>query len=244
MPVSGAQHASAHEMLHAAVHSMYIRDGSAPAAADRDGGASSFLSGSFSGQSPQNFDPPAFRSRRSCDAIGPAQISWIDEDRASPSTRLPYGSAQPHTIRPSHSITSVDHGHEHWNRVARKFNDIDGLSYYRVMRLLALLLTLASQPFLGITYLDRTETSPRAIHMHVIQVDLTAPGLRFVLSGPGGSREAVRQATVDFLRQEHAQIAVNAHYFLPFPSPDKDAWLIGVAASEERVYSAFETPEQ
>jgi hypothetical protein len=43
--------------------------------------------------------------------------------RASPSTRLPYGSAQPHTMRPSHNITSVDHGHVHWNRVARKFKD-------------------------------------------------------------------------------------------------------------------------
>ena len=65
MPVSGAQHASVHEMLQAAVHSMYIRDGSGPASIGRTGGASSFFSGSFSGQSPQNFEPPAFRSARS-----------------------------------------------------------------------------------------------------------------------------------------------------------------------------------
>ena len=30
MPVSGAQHASVHEMLQAAVHSMYSRDGQRP----------------------------------------------------------------------------------------------------------------------------------------------------------------------------------------------------------------------
>ncbi|OLD15224.1 MAG: hypothetical protein AUJ01_12675 [Acidobacteria bacterium 13_1_40CM_3_65_5] len=54
MPVSGAQQAWLHEMLQAAVHSMYIRDGSGPASRDRTTGTSSFLSGSFSGQSPQN----------------------------------------------------------------------------------------------------------------------------------------------------------------------------------------------
>src|SRR5258707_461572 len=113
MPVSGAQHASAHEMLQAAVHSMYMRDGSAPTSSDRAGGASSFLSGSFSGQSPQNVEPPAFRSARSFEITGPVHTSFTDVTRASPSTRLPYGSAQPQTIRPSQSMTSVDHGHEH-----------------------------------------------------------------------------------------------------------------------------------
>jgi exopolysaccharide biosynthesis protein len=112
------------------------------------------------------------------------------------------------------------------------------------MRLLALLLALVTHPFVGITYIDRTETEPRALHMHVVQVDLTAPGLRFTLTPPSGSRETVRQTTLEFLKQEHAQVAVNAHFFLPFPSNDTDAWAIGIAASEGRVYSAFETPEQ
>jgi hypothetical protein len=112
------------------------------------------------------------------------------------------------------------------------------------MRLLAILVTLVSQPYLGITYIDRTETSPRAVHMHIVQIDLRAPGLRFKLSPPSGSRETVRQSTLEFLTQEQAQVAVNAHYFLPFPSTDREAWLIGIAASEGRRYSAFETPEQ
>jgi len=118
------------------------------------------------------------------------------------------------------------------------------LSYYPAMRLLAILVTLISQPFGGITYIDRTETAPRAVHMHIVQVDLSAPGLRFKLSPPSGGREVIRQTTLDYLTQEGAQVAVNAHYFLPFPSTDREAWLIGIAASEGRVYSAFEAPEQ
>ena len=112
------------------------------------------------------------------------------------------------------------------------------------MRLLAVLVTLVSQPYLGITYIDRTETSPRAVHMHIVQIDLRAPGLRFKLSAPAGTRETVRQATLDYLTQERAQIAINAHFFQPFPSDEKEAWVIGLAASDGRVYSGFESPEQ
>ena len=125
IPVSGAQQASVQEMLQAAVHSMYIRDGCGPASIERTGGASSYFSGSFSGQSPQNVDPPAFRSARRADTVGPVQTPLTDVVRASPRTRWPYGSAQPHTIRPSQSITSVLHGQVHRKRVARKFSDID-----------------------------------------------------------------------------------------------------------------------
>ena len=99
-------------------------------------------------------------------------------------------------------------------------------------------------PYVGVTCIDRTETAPRAMHMHIVQIDLRAPGLRFTLSPPAGSREVVRQTTLEFLKQQHAQLAINAHYFLPFPSADTEAWVIGLAASEGRVYSAFESPEQ
>lgn len=101
-----------------------------------------------------------------------------------------------------------------------------------------------AQSFVGITYSERIETNPRPLRMHVAQIDLAAPGIRFKVSPPGGDREVVRQSTLDFLIQEHAQLAVNAHYFLPFPSQDKTAWIIGLGASEGRVFSAFEIPEQ
>ena len=101
-----------------------------------------------------------------------------------------------------------------------------------------------TQPFIGVTYLDKTESEPRPLRMHVAQIDLQAPGLRFKVSGPGGDREVMRQSTLAFLTQERAQLAINGHFFLPFPSDDRTAWVIGLGASEGRVFSAFEAPEQ
>src|SRR5687768_7697394 len=112
MPVSGAQHASVQEMLQAAVHSIYRRVGKRPTSSDRSVGTAP-LSGSLSGQSPQNDDPPVFSSARREVRRVSFQISEMLAIFASPSTRLPYGSAQPHTTRPSHSMTSVLHGHVH-----------------------------------------------------------------------------------------------------------------------------------
>ena len=36
-----------------------------------------------------------------------------------------------------------------------------------------------STPFIGVTYIDRTLTNPRPIHMRIAQVDLGAPGMIF-----------------------------------------------------------------
>ena len=104
--------------------------------------------------------------------------------------------------------------------------------------------TRRSSPYIGITLIERAESTPRPIRMHIAQVDTRAPGIRFKVSPSAGTREVVRQTTRDFLKAERAQVAINAHFFLPFPSAEVDAWVIGPAASEGRVYSAFETPEQ
>jgi len=104
--------------------------------------------------------------------------------------------------------------------------------------------TRVSHPYAGITLVERSESLPRPIRMHIAQIDTRAPGVRFKVSSPGGTRETVRQRTLQFLEAEGAQLAVNGHFFLPFPSTDTDAWVIGLAASEGRVYSSFETPEQ
>ncbi len=104
--------------------------------------------------------------------------------------------------------------------------------------------TTTTHPFVGVTYIDRIERTPRDVHMHIVQIDLTAPGIRFTSSPPAGRREVIRQTTLSFLEQEHAQVAINGHFFLPFPSEETDAWVIGLAASNGRVYSAFEPPEQ
>lgn len=101
-----------------------------------------------------------------------------------------------------------------------------------------------TQPYLGITYIDRTEKTPRPVHLHIVQIDLTAPGLRFALSSPAGTREVVRRTTLEYVRQVHAQVGINVHFFQPFPSSDTEAWIIGLGASDGRVYSAYETPAQ
>src|SRR5262249_21057471 len=63
-------------------------------------------------------------------------------------------------------------------------------------------------------------------------------------TAPGGTLETIRQTTLNFLNSEHAQAAINSHFFLPFPSSSPDAMLIGLAASSGNVYSAFEAPVQ
>src|SRR5262245_1208452 len=64
--------------------------------------------------------------------------------------------------------------------------------------------THVSRPYAGITYSDRVESSPRPVHLHVAQIDLTAKGLRFAVSPPRGSRETIRQRTADFVKEAHA----------------------------------------
>jgi hypothetical protein len=97
-----------------------------------------------------------------------------------------------------------------------------------------------THPYEGITRLERTETTPRKVKMQIVQIDLAAPGLRFKLTSPGGTRDTIRQTTLDFLEQEHAQVAINAHFFVPYPSSDNEANLVGLAASEGTVFSPFE----
>lgn len=99
---------------------------------------------------------------------------------------------------------------------------------------------VVSHPFEGITLITRAETSPRPLSIHVVLVDLRAPGIRFKLSPPAGIRDTVRQTTLDFLAQEQAQMAINAHFYLPFTTPDTNANLVGFAVSEGVVVSPFE----
>lgn len=100
------------------------------------------------------------------------------------------------------------------------------------------------QPYVGVTITERVLTAPRPARLHVVQIDLRAKGIRVAVTAPGGSREVVRESTLDFLTRTGAQIAVNGHFFLPFPSDDADAFVIGLAVDQGRVYSAFEHPAQ
>ena len=99
---------------------------------------------------------------------------------------------------------------------------------------------VVTHPFEGITFIARTEANPRPVVMHVVLVDLAAPGVTLKLTPPGGGRDTTRQTTLNFLRQENAQIAVNVHFFVPYPSDETNANVVGFAVSQGKVYSPFE----
>jgi hypothetical protein len=103
---------------------------------------------------------------------------------------------------------------------------------------------VVEHPFRGITTITLTDSAPRRVSIHVVEIDLTSPAIAFKLTAPGGTLETIRQTTLDFIKEQHAQVAINAHYFLPFPSTGTVANLIGLAASEGTIYSAFEKPAQ
>jgi hypothetical protein len=100
--------------------------------------------------------------------------------------------------------------------------------------------TVVTRPFSGIVFITRTEKAPRPVALHLVLIDLTAPGIRFKVTPPGGRRDTIRQSTLDFLKREGAQVAVNGNFFLPFPSRDAEADVVGLAVSEGRMYSNFE----
>jgi exopolysaccharide biosynthesis protein len=99
---------------------------------------------------------------------------------------------------------------------------------------------IVTQPFQGITLIKRTTTAPRKTSQHIVKVDLTAPGISFKVTPHRGPRDTVRETTLDFLNRQHAQVAVNAHFFAPFPSADTNVQVVGLAASEGEIYSPFE----
>jgi hypothetical protein len=102
----------------------------------------------------------------------------------------------------------------------------------------------ATHPFVGVTHVARTETEPRPLSMHVVMVDLKAPGLRFLLTPHAGPKDTLKETTLQFLTRQKAQVAVNVHFFAPWPAPDPDpgvADLLGLAVSEGHVYSPFDT---
>jgi hypothetical protein len=101
-----------------------------------------------------------------------------------------------------------------------------------------------AQPYVGLTFETEIKSAPRPIRVHVASVDLTAPGIRVSLTGPEGPLEVIRRTTLESVRAAGAALGINAHFFLPFPSATFEADLIGIAASEGRVYSAFEWPVQ
>src|SRR5215467_11512812 len=102
-------------------------------------------------------------------------------------------------------------------------------------------------PFLGVTHVTRVGSAPdfpRNVKIHVVTIDLTAPLVSLEFTPPGGTRDTRRQTTLQYLNNVGAQVAINGSFFLPFPSADFNAALVGFAASNGTIYSPFELPTQ
>jgi len=102
--------------------------------------------------------------------------------------------------------------------------------------------------FRGVDYVRDVRQAPRPIVIHVVTIDLRAPGLRFFVT-PGealSGRDIRARKTSAFLEKFGVQVAINANYFYPFrsespfdyfPHAGDGVDLCGYAASEGKVYS-------
>lgn len=120
----------------------------------------------------------------------------------------------------------------------------------------ALAVPTVSTPYLGVTRITDTlsfaapadQTAGTGLGAHVakvnlLRIDLTAPGIGFKVSPDNGAAagETRTQTTLGFMNQEHAQLAVNAHFFnLTNANAAVNTTLTGFAASNGTVYSSFE----
>lgn len=101
--------------------------------------------------------------------------------------------------------------------------------------------SVTNHPYQGVTKIVRTETSPRNLHINVMQIDLTAPGLRFAMTPGSGARETTALTTLNYMIAQQAQIGINACFYQP-NSTDATRWIVGLAASAGNIYSSFEGP--
>jgi hypothetical protein len=73
--------------------------------------------------------------------------------------------------------------------------------------------------FQGIDYRRDARSTPRPIMLHIVSIDLTAPGLK-VLVTPGGrsadDTEIAARTTSEFVSEFKLQLAINASFFYPF----------------------------
>lgn len=80
--------------------------------------------------------------------------------------------------------------------------------------------------FPGVTYQRAASSVPRPVMIHVVSLDLSAPGVRAMVT-PGrqaGQRqaEATARTVSEFLNEFRVQVAMNANFFYPFR--DETPW--------------------
>ena len=102
--------------------------------------------------------------------------------------------------------------------------------------------------FDGITYIRDVRQQPRPLVIHVVQIDLTTPGLSFLITpgDPVDGHEVRAQTTSHFLVTHDLQLAINGDFFWPwwyytifdyYPHDNDPTDVNGFAASRGAVYS-------
>ncbi|MEX0270368.1 phosphodiester glycosidase family protein [Leptolyngbyaceae cyanobacterium UHCC 1019] len=107
--------------------------------------------------------------------------------------------------------------------------------------------------FEGINYRREFQPLPRPVMLHIIAIDLTAPGIKALVT-PGttasDNRELKARTSSEFLQEFKLQVAVNANFFYPFA--EESPWnyfphsgdlvnAVGLAISNGNSYSSPES---
>lgn len=106
--------------------------------------------------------------------------------------------------------------------------------------------------FQGISYERQVRRTPRPLTIHILLIDLTAPGLRFFVTDGDEQEDGMAyyaQTTPAFLVKSGVQLAINANFFTPFrestpwnyyPRAGDPIRTFGRSTSNGKAYSGFE----
>lgn len=103
--------------------------------------------------------------------------------------------------------------------------------------------------FQGVSYVRQTRSTPRPLMIHVVEIDLRAPGINFLVT-PGNSSNGLEipaRTTSTFAEEFGVQIAINGSFFSPFrvgnflwdyyPHSGDPVDITGLAISNGETYS-------
>ncbi len=106
-----------------------------------------------------------------------------------------------------------------------------------------------SEPFKGVRHYHRKTTVPRILDMHLIEIDLTDPDLRFKISPPYNPPENKVQTVRAYLTSQRnidssAKLAVNASFFAyDTAHPHPYCWNRGLVSSMGTPYSPWQSSD-
>ncbi len=95
--------------------------------------------------------------------------------------------------------------------------------------------------FQGVRYLKREESVPDKQIIHIVEITLNAPGLRFLTTpdnGEEGPRETWCETTREFVKRTGAQVGINGNYFIN--DGEAHTELLGLAVSNGEVVSPWD----